>query len=155
MSARYCNCAKPLPTPHATGREVCQRCGELVEDRREVARDAAIAGIARALATIERRQPDGNGDGSLAIAAPPELIEAIAERAAEIVLERSGPEPTTDGWLRGASAIAAYIGAPASRVYALGNCKPSRIPVHRDGSALIAKRSELDAWMRSGGGKRP
>ena len=153
MSVRYCNCAKPLPTPHATGREVCQGCGELIEDRRELARDAAIAGIARALAAIDRRLPYSNG--SLAIAAPPELIEAIAERAAEIVMERSRPEPEANGWLRGASAIADYIGAPASRVYALGNCKPSRIPVHRDGSALIAKRSELDAWMRSGGGKRP
>jgi len=29
-----------------------------------------------------------------------------------------------------------------------------RLPVERDGSALIARKSELDAWVRAGGGKR-
>ncbi len=58
-----------------------------------------------------------------------------------------------DGWLRGADAIAAHIDAPRSRVYALTSAK--RIPVHRDGSNLIARKSELDEWVRNGGGKRP
>jgi hypothetical protein len=48
--------------------------------------------------------------------------------------------------------IAAYIDAPPSRVYALVSAQ--RIPVHHDGSALIARRSELDAWLQAGGGKR-
>jgi hypothetical protein len=90
----------------------------------------------------------------LTISVPDDLLEAIAERAAELLAERQGAR-TNDGWLRGADHIAAYIGAPASRVYALASCKPPRIPVHRDGSALIAKRSELDSWVRHGGGKRP
>jgi hypothetical protein len=58
-----------------------------------------------------------------------ELVERIAER------------------------IAAYIDSPRSRVYALASAR--RIPVHHDGSALIARRSELDAWLRTGGGRRP
>jgi hypothetical protein len=58
-----------------------------------------------------------------------------------------------DGWLRGADKIAAYIDSPRSRVYALASAR--RIPVHHDGSALIARRSELDQWLRSGGGRRP
>ena len=82
---------------------------------------------------------------------PHELLEQIAERAAELVVERSASGE--DGWLRGADRIAAYIDAPPSRVYALASAK--RIPVHRDGSALIARRSELDAWIRGGGGRRP
>jgi predicted RNase H-like HicB family nuclease len=57
-----------------------------------------------------------------------------------------------DGWLRGADRIAAYIDAPRSRVYALASAR--RIPVHRDGSALIARRSELDRWLLQGGGLR-
>lgn len=79
-----------------------------------------------------------------------EQLRVIARRAAEIVLE--GMEQR-DGWLRGADEIAAYIGARRDRVYALVSA--DRIPVHRDGSALVAKRSELDAWIRNGGGIRP
>jgi hypothetical protein len=76
------------------------------------------------------------------------LAELLAPRLAELRHGESG-----DGWLRGADAIAAHIGAPRSRVYALASAK--RIPVERDGSALIARKSELDAWLRAGGGKRP
>jgi hypothetical protein len=81
-----------------------------------------------------------------------ELVERIAERAAELVVKR-GAQPEDDGWLRGAEMIAAYIDSPRSRVYALASAR--RIPVHHDGSALIARRSELDQWLRVGGGRRP
>jgi hypothetical protein len=80
-----------------------------------------------------------------------QLIEQIAERAAELVGERSQRQ-AADGWLRGADRIAAYIDAPRSRVYALASAR--RIPVHHDGSALIARRSELDRWLTQGGGLR-
>ena len=81
-----------------------------------------------------------------------ELVERIAQRAAEFLADQSG-EPAEDGWLRGAERIAEYIDAPRSRVYALASAR--RIPVHRDGSALIARRSELDRWLLEGGGRRP
>jgi hypothetical protein len=81
-----------------------------------------------------------------------ELIEQIAARAAELVGERSNGGGGKDGWLRGADRIAAYIDAPRSRVYALVSAR--RIPVHHDGSALIARRSELDRWLVQGGGLR-
>jgi hypothetical protein len=80
-----------------------------------------------------------------------ELIEQIARRAAELVKQSDGE--TDDGWLRGADRIADYIDSPRSRVYALVSAR--RIPVHHDGSALIARRSELDRWLRAGGGRRP
>lgn len=80
-----------------------------------------------------------------------ELIEQIARRAAELIGERS-ESASKDGWLRGADRIAAYIDAPRSRVYALASAR--RIPVHHDGSALIARRSELDRWLLHGGGIR-
>jgi hypothetical protein len=89
------------------------------------------------------------------------LIEGLDDEALARLAERLRPYlsdrhvSADEGWLRGADAIAAYIGSPSSRVYALNSCKPSRIPVHRDGSALIAKRSELDAWLEQGGGLRP
>ena len=81
-----------------------------------------------------------------------ELIEQIAERAAELMANRQS-RASGDGWLRGADKIAAYIDAPRSRVYALVSAR--RIPVHHDGSALVARRSELDAWLLAGGGRRP
>jgi excisionase family DNA binding protein len=81
-----------------------------------------------------------------------ELVERIAQRAAELLTEQSS-EPVEDTLLRGADKIAAYIDCPRSRVYALASAK--RIPIYRDGSALIAKRSELDTWLQRGGGLRP
>jgi hypothetical protein len=80
-----------------------------------------------------------------------ELVERIAERAAALVAGRQ-EETTGDVWLRGADKIAAYIDSPRSRVYGLVSAR--RIPVHHDGSALVARRSELDAWLLSGGGRR-
>lgn len=80
-----------------------------------------------------------------------ELVERIAQRAAELAARRRD-ETADDGWLRGADKIADYIDAPRSRVYGLASAQ--RIPVHHDGSALIARRSELDAWLLNGGGRR-
>lgn len=85
----------------------------------------------------------------LALDLPDELLEALAERVADLLEQRGHGAPAPDGWLRGAGSIA----APASRVYALSST--GRIPTEHDGSALIARRSDLDAWIRSGGGKRP
>ncbi len=81
-----------------------------------------------------------------------ELVKRIAEQAAELIAQRQG-EAGEDGWLRGAERIAAYLDCPRSRVYALVSAR--RIPVHHDGSALIARRSELDSWLLAGGGLRP
>ncbi len=89
----------------------------------------------------------------LTVDLPGGFVEAVAQRVAELLAERA-PAPE-DGWLRGADRIAAYVGAPRSRIYALAATDPPRIPVCRDGSALVARRSELDEWVRNGGGKRP
>lgn len=86
------------------------------------------------------------------------LLEALDDDALDVLAAKLAPrlegDPSAeDGWLRGADRIAAYIDAPRSRVYALTSA--GRIPVERDGSSLIARRSELDRWVREGGGKRP
>ena len=97
------------------------------------------------------RPADGTG-AEIALDVGDELVERIAERAAQLIAGRQ-EQKTDDGWLRGADKIAAYIDAPRSRVYGLVSAR--RIPVHHDGSALIARRSELDAWLLRGGGRRP
>jgi hypothetical protein len=86
------------------------------------------------------------------------LLDALDDDALDQLAARLAPRlgagtVAADGWLRGADRIADYIDAPKSRVYALASA--GRIPVERDGSALIARRSALDQWVRNGGGKRP
>lgn len=95
------------------------------------------------------------GTSGLATALLAELDDAalveLAERLKPFLTARESPE--ADGWLRGADQIAKHIVAPPSRVYALSSA--GRIPVERDGSALVARRSDLDRWLAAGGGKRP
>jgi hypothetical protein len=56
--------------------------------------------------------------GHIALDIGDELVERIAERAAELVAGQR-KETVDDGWLRAADKIAAYIDAPRSRVYGL------------------------------------
>lgn len=83
-----------------------------------------------------------------------ETFDEFLSRTADVAdqVRALDTEPISP-WLRGARRIAEYIDAPPSRVYALASA--GRIPVERDGSNLIARRSDLDEWIRSGGGRRP
>lgn len=83
---------------------------------------------------------------------PDAVIEQIAAKVAALLVDQQQPTEA-DAWLRGADRIAEYIDAPRSRVYALASTK--RIPVRKDGSALVARRSDLDAWLLAGGAVRP
>ena len=80
-------------------------------------------------------------------------LACLADKLAPLLVDGLVLPVSGEGWLRGAGEIAGYIGSPRSRVYALASAR--RIPVQRDGSALVARRSELDSWLESGGGKRP
>jgi len=83
---------------------------------------------------------------ALNIELPPELIEAIAKRAAELV------EPQADVWLSVAEA-ADHLRCTRSRIYSLVSAR--RIPHHKDGSRVLFRRSELDRWVEQGGAKCP
>ena len=86
----------------------------------------------------------------LRVPVPDELVEAVARRVLELLNEHgpNGSEP----WI-GVEEAATHIGASKHRVYAL--CSARRIPHERDGSRLLFRKSELDEWVRSGGGRRP
>ena len=77
-------------------------------------------------------------------------LEAIAERATELLAEQQAP--VESGYLDVAGA-AAFLACPASRVYALVSA--DRLPHHRDGSRLLFDRAELRAYVQNGGAKRP
>jgi excisionase family DNA binding protein len=85
-----------------------------------------------------------NGAGpALSIGIPPEFVEAIAQRAAEIVLERQGatdaaPYLTVDE-------AASYLRCRPKRIYDL--CSQRRLPFVKDGSRTLLRRVDLDAYL--------
>jgi hypothetical protein len=79
--------------------------------------------------------------GAVPLSLPPDAVEAIAERAAEIVVERL--QWVSSPWLTRAQA-ATYLGLPLSRLE-----KDKAIPCHRDCRRVLYHRDELDA--HSGG----
>jgi hypothetical protein len=70
---------------------------------------------------------------------PPETLEAIARRAADLVLARTADRSSPSPWLSRREA-AAYLGLPVSRLE-----KDRDIPCHRDRGRVLYHRAELDA----------
>jgi hypothetical protein len=76
----------------------------------------------------------------------PDALERIAERAAEIVLDRLREQQASSWrWLCGAKAIADYLGWTRGAVYK----RAHEMPVHRVGVGLglAARTDELDRWL--------
>ena len=81
----------------------------------------------------------GNAGTGLALAVPPEFIEAIAERVADMLAERqpqTAPELlTVDGLLR----------CKRQRVYDL--LSQGRLPHLKDGARVLIRRADLLAYL--------
>jgi hypothetical protein len=86
----------------------------------------------------------------LTIELPPETLEAIAQRAAEIVLEQLRQEQPPGGRraLYGARAAAEYLGWPVGRVEKL--TAANAIPCHRtaERGRVTYLTAELDEWLQ-------
>ncbi len=80
----------------------------------------------------------------LSLRLPDEVIEAIAERVAEILRERQDGNNRSP-YLSGASAAAEYLGWPTERVYK----HLVSLPHFRHGRRLMFRRDELDAWVEA------
>lgn len=79
-----------------------------------------------------------------------EQVEAIARRAAELVLERMDvPAPPAEfvPWLT-IDEAAVYLGCTRQRIYNLRT--DGRLTRHREGSRALVARSELDALVVAG-----
>ena len=85
---------------------------------------------------------------SIELPLPPELVEAIAERATELVLERLGtPAPVDAGprYLHGAAKVAEYLGMPLGQVQKL--TAAGVIPHRKPGGRCLYRTDELDEWL--------
>jgi len=79
-----------------------------------------------------------------------EIVERIAQRAAELLVDRQSA--MASGYLDVAGA-ADFLACPKSRIYALVSA--GRLPHHHDGSRLLFDPAELREYVRKGGAKRP
>ena len=86
---------------------------------------------------------------TIEIKVPAEVIETIAESVASQLGERLRAQP--EKWI-GVQEASAHLACPKSRIYDLVSAR--RVPHERDGSRLLFRRSDLDAWVSGGGGRR-
>lgn len=89
---------------------------------------------------------DGYMNGGLALAVPSELVEAAAERVAELLADRLDAllAPPPEGYLD-VDRAAAYLAAKRSRIYELA--ESGRLRSYRDGRRLLFRRDDLDAAL--------
>lgn len=85
---------------------------------------------------------------SLEVTVPGELIERIAERAAEIVLERLEPQQSESEFLT-VDEAAEFIRGKRQRVYDL--LSDGRLKRFKDGTRVLVRRSDLVAHLRPSG----
>jgi excisionase family DNA binding protein len=79
---------------------------------------------------------------NVGIELPPELIEQIAQRAAQLVAERQAASASP--WLN-AEQAAEYIAAPVGRIHDLVQLR--KLTPRRDGRRLLFRREDLDAYL--------
>jgi excisionase family DNA binding protein len=80
------------------------------------------------------------------------LAEVLAPRLTLLIAQRPSVPGRQAAWLD-VEGAAGRLACPKSRIYALVSAK--RIPHYKDGSRLLFRPEELDAWVLAGGAKRP
>jgi excisionase family DNA binding protein len=80
----------------------------------------------------------------LSVDIPSELVEQIATRAAELVLERQAQDGSP--WLD-ADGAARYLSTSRERIYDLVQLR--KLTTHRDGRRLLFRRAELDRYLKA------
>jgi excisionase family DNA binding protein len=78
----------------------------------------------------------------LALEFPAELVEIVAQRAAELLAERDAPSASP--WLDTKGA-AAYMACTPARIHDLVQAR--QLTPARDGRRLVFRRDDLDAYL--------
>ena len=91
--------------------------------------------------------PLGLSGSSVSLPVPVELLDALAERVAGLVVAQlAAPSPSAE-WLDVAGA-ADHLCCKPRRLHDL--VSQGRVPHYREGGRLVFRRSELDEWITSG-----
>ena len=86
-------------------------------------------------------------DAQLTLSVPDELVQTLAERVVDVLLERTGTAPTGGSrWLDFASAMT-YLGFSRNKLYKLTAARAIPFRKKRDGQGLLFNRDELDQWL--------
>jgi len=76
-----------------------------------------------------------------------ELLQALAQRMAEAMLEQTGALPATESpWLDFRSAMS-YLGFSRNKLYKLTAARAIPFRKKEDGQGLLFHRDELDRWL--------
>lgn len=90
---------------------------------------------------------DGIDVYELTVSLPEELVQTLAERVADVLLERTGITTTQESpWLDFASAMT-YLGFSRNKLYKLTASRAIPFRKKRDGQGLLFNRDELDRWL--------
>lgn len=85
----------------------------------------------------------------LTVAVPDELVQELAERIAELVVERVEAQPqVASPWLDFEAALA-YLGFSRDRLYKLTAARAIPFRKKHDGQGLLFHRDELDRWVEA------
>jgi excisionase family DNA binding protein len=100
----------------------------------------------RASRVLDGSLPAEPTPGELLDALLDQIAPAVADRVAELLVERlAGAVPVAASpWLDVAEA-AEYLRCKPKRIYDLGS--QERLPVHRDGGRLLFRADELDRYL--------
>lgn len=90
----------------------------------------------------------GAAQERLALLVPEELIEALAERVAALLLEPAAAPPAPSPWLD-VEAAAGYLGLSRDQLYKLTAARAIPFRKKRGGQRLLFHRDELDAWIKA------
>ena len=83
----------------------------------------------------------------LTLSLPDELLQALAQRVAEAMLEQTGAQPATESpWLDFKSAMS-YLGFSRNKLYKLTAARAIPFRKKEDGQGLLFHRDELNRWL--------
>ena len=115
----------------------------------ETTGSSSIPARAREVNSGRSAPKPGLGGVELALSIPDELVAALAERVALLVVERGeATGQAVSPWLDFEAAMA-YLGFSRDRLYKLTSARAIPFRKKRDGQGLLFHRDELDRWIEA------